>query len=471
MKVQLVKKYPYVAPSIEFEDVKGLTLPEQKELLKDLKKKCRLLAKSGLVMVCELVQAVEDFLFTHNKDPTNANLSAWDQMHAREEEKKKIAQEEVEKLDFMCEDISPSRLKDDSQHMSKGFDEFEREKIEREYSRQKKALIAAKQKRQRQLSQDFDGDASNESNSYDDESDFDDESYQDNDPNSSSSRYQNDFIQLEKLGRGGGGEVVKVRNRLDKRIYAVKKVILQSENGKMEKVGKLENAKLKREVMTISRMTHKNIVRYYQAWVEGGTKVHEDRSVETNRISKQNESKSVKDDDADDVEKSSNHSKDDSDSSQSRKGFWMSSFNDMNDSIDSSSWSDDSTIAAHNASQQDDFDFMQSPLMVGFGVENSNQKSNLVTGYQIIPPSSSKSNIFDESDSELLDSSNVKDNVGVGRSTLYIQMEYCSNTLRHLIDDGSLQKMDKDNVWKLVIQIVEALEYIHKVRQTTHRSL
>ena len=30
------------------------------------------------------------------------------------------------------------------------------------------------------------------------------------------------------------------------------------------------NRKLRREVTTISRMYHKNIVRYYQAWVETG---------------------------------------------------------------------------------------------------------------------------------------------------------------------------------------------------------
>ena len=35
-------------------------------------------------------------------------------------------------------------------------------------------------------------------------------------------------------------------------------------------MGAIQNRKLRREVTTISRMLHKNIVRYYQAWVEGG---------------------------------------------------------------------------------------------------------------------------------------------------------------------------------------------------------
>lgn len=45
---------------------------------------------------------------------------------------------------------------------------------------------------------------------------------------------------------------------------------MESEQGTFAKQGAIQNRKLRREVTTISRMTHKNIVRYYQAWVEGG---------------------------------------------------------------------------------------------------------------------------------------------------------------------------------------------------------
>ena len=51
---------------------------------------------------------------------------------------------------------------------------------------------------------------------------------------------------------------------------AIKKILLEPERGKLAKYGANQNKKLRREVTTISRMTHKNIVRYYQAWVEGG---------------------------------------------------------------------------------------------------------------------------------------------------------------------------------------------------------
>jgi translation initiation factor 2-alpha kinase 4 len=72
------------------------------------------------------------------------------------------------------------------------------------------------------------------------------------------SRYEADFEELEFLGKGGFGQVVKARNRIDGRLYAIKKVIL----------GKNIREKVIREVLTLSRLHHQNIVRYYTAWLE-----------------------------------------------------------------------------------------------------------------------------------------------------------------------------------------------------------
>lgn len=44
------------------------------------------------------------------------------------------------------------------------------------------------------------------------------------------SRYTADFEQLERLGQGGFGTVFKVRNKLDGRVYAVKRVLLSSKD-------------------------------------------------------------------------------------------------------------------------------------------------------------------------------------------------------------------------------------------------
>lgn len=76
------------------------------------------------------------------------------------------------------------------------------------------------------------------------------------------SRYYSDFEEVEFLGRGGFGQVVKVRNRIDNRYYAVKRIKLTPDNIEI-------NKRILREVTAISRLHHEYIVRYYQAWIEG----------------------------------------------------------------------------------------------------------------------------------------------------------------------------------------------------------
>ncbi|KAL1938729.1 hypothetical protein VTO73DRAFT_11332 [Trametes versicolor] len=72
------------------------------------------------------------------------------------------------------------------------------------------------------------------------------------------SRWKEDWEELELLGRGGYGEVVKARNRIDNRIYAVKRIKLRN----------VQNDKIFREVNALSRLNHRFIVRYYTTWVE-----------------------------------------------------------------------------------------------------------------------------------------------------------------------------------------------------------
>ncbi|KAI0354133.1 Serine/threonine-protein kinase [Trametes cingulata] len=72
------------------------------------------------------------------------------------------------------------------------------------------------------------------------------------------SRWKEDWEELEILGRGGYGEVVKARNKIDNRIYAVKRIKLRN----------VQNDKIFREVNALSRLNHRFIVRYYTTWVE-----------------------------------------------------------------------------------------------------------------------------------------------------------------------------------------------------------
>ncbi|KAJ0775558.1 putative protein kinase PEK-GCN2 family [Helianthus annuus] len=78
-----------------------------------------------------------------------------------------------------------------------------------------------------------------------------------------SSRYLNDFEELQPIGHGGFGHVVLCKNKLDGRQYAVKKIRLKDKSQPLDD-------RILREVATLSRLQHQHVVRYYQAWFETG---------------------------------------------------------------------------------------------------------------------------------------------------------------------------------------------------------
>jgi len=71
-------------------------------------------------------------------------------------------------------------------------------------------------------------------------------------------RYVNDFVEAGRLGKGGFGEVVRARNKLDGRLYAIKKITQTTSSA----------GGVLHEIMLLSRLNHPNIVRYYTAWDE-----------------------------------------------------------------------------------------------------------------------------------------------------------------------------------------------------------
>lgn len=73
------------------------------------------------------------------------------------------------------------------------------------------------------------------------------------------SRYASEWVELGRLGKGGYGEVVKARNKLDGGVYAVKKIRQNTASPLSEVLS---------EVMLLSRLNHPYVVRYYSAWPE-----------------------------------------------------------------------------------------------------------------------------------------------------------------------------------------------------------
>lgn len=82
-------------------------------------------------------------------------------------------------------------------------------------------------------------------------------------------RYTTEFQELKQVGKGGFGTVYHVRNFVDNQDYAVKKIPLHSrllKRWQTRGVEEFEN--LLKEIRTLARLEHGNIVRYYSAWIE-----------------------------------------------------------------------------------------------------------------------------------------------------------------------------------------------------------
>jgi hypothetical protein len=78
---------------------------------------------------------------------------------------------------------------------------------------------------------------------------------------SGQSRLTNEFEVLRWIGKGGFGDVIKVRNKLDAGLYAIKRIPLNPRSKQFKK-------KITREVKLLSRLNHENVVRYYNSWIE-----------------------------------------------------------------------------------------------------------------------------------------------------------------------------------------------------------
>lgn len=85
----------------------------------------------------------------------------------------------------------------------------------------------------------------------------------------SSSRYNKDFVEDGRLGKGGFGEVFRARNKVDGQPYAIKKVKARS---------KAALDPVLSEVTVLSRLNHPNVVRYFASWIEDQVPMDEDEN-------------------------------------------------------------------------------------------------------------------------------------------------------------------------------------------------
>ncbi|WFD33298.1 non-specific serine/threonine protein kinase [Malassezia cuniculi] len=216
-----------------------------------------------------------------------------------------------------------------------------------------------------------------------------------------------DFEEVEFLGKGAFGSVVKARNKLDGRFYAIKKVRLSN--------SAVEEERTMREIMTLSRLDHPHIVRYVTCWIEETHAPPPPESVtDTLTTSQQLDSSAV----------------------QFSRGI---SF-DLEDFLSKDSSMHDSFVQFGDDSDEESEESRSA----------SPQRSNDAES------SSEESVDFTDEPMSLLQSSNTNNNP-IPTRVLYIQMEYVENqTLGDAIEQG----ISIDECWRIFRQMLEALAHI-----------
>jgi serine/threonine protein kinase len=272
------------------------------------------------------------------------------------------------------------------------------------------------------------------------------------------SRYKSDFEEIQLLGSGGFGAVYKVRNRLDGNYYAVKIIFFGTSEARQSLKSVLQEVKL------LSKLNHPHIVRYYQAWIEDGD-FHEELK---NQFY------------VDDSSESGSQSYDyftDSRHDQSKGSDGVIALNAVKNSKDLTnnefeSYENFNKMFLKNCAKkdyklemnndyhwkQDDDDFV---IAVNDGPENGHDKSE--------ENSSPREEEYQSGLVISLHSKNKPKDQDKAK-VLFIQMEFCENqTLKEHLEMYSIENNDVI-IRKFLIQIVDALHYLHS-QGFIHRDL
>ncbi|KAF4636697.1 hypothetical protein G7Y89_g1387 [Cudoniella acicularis] len=236
------------------------------------------------------------------------------------------------------------------------------------------------------------------------------------------SRYREDFVEEGRLGKGGFGEVVKARKKLDGQIYAIKKITQKSSTSLTEVL---------KEVRLLSQLSHPSVVRYYNTWTEevlDSSETDDDLTTTDAAMTERSESE-VSPGMGPDIE------------------FGVSTGG---------------------------LDFMSSSgyPQVEFGYDDaSDAVYDSDESEELTSPNSQNLDVGVKHDNELV----LKRSRSSSRyqrpfkTILYISMEYCEKrTLRDLIKRGLNKEVDE--IWRVFRQILEGLAHIHGLN-VVHRDL
>ncbi|SCW02695.1 LAFE_0F12244g1_1 [Lachancea fermentati] len=279
----------------------------------------------------------------------------------------------------------------------------------------------------------------------------------------SRSRYATDFEEIAILGKGAFGQVVKARNALDSRYYAIKKI-----RHTEEKLSTILS-----EVMLLASLNHQYVVRYYAAWLEEDT-------LDDNAVTSTDEESETSDDEATKSLTGSSII-----NSRTAQSLNNNNWDFISNSFQESGYPDivfansSDEIVDENVSSSDE-------ESLGTNIESNTKKTTLETSEE--EESSYGFSNYDSLGAKTM-GRHQKNGINEGKhrrfieagksltvsntktkSTLFIQMEYCENrTLYDLIHTENLSSQ-KDEYWRLFREILEALSYIHS-QGIIHRDL
>ena len=262
------------------------------------------------------------------------------------------------------------------------------------------------------------------------------------------SRYLSDFHEIKVLGKGSFGVVTLCQNKIDGRLYALKRIMLSHQAQDLQKI--------LREVTALSRLHHQHVLRYFACWIEGIQKDSE-KNAESCVVTKPNESS----EDLNGLEDSFN---------DADNGFSLHSDSIFERDRDADFGSDkNQSVKLVNIEQsiptvdRDLNGLMGSSNCSVFGAEASfgGGTYGFVVGNSLIPDNlqrkrGNKNNIAKLS----TDRRSTLESSKMNPICLFIQTGFCEKSLQAVIQEEA-QNIDSNLTWKRFRQIAEGLSHIH----------
>jgi len=254
-------------------------------------------------------------------------------------------------------------------------------------------------------------------------------------------RFKKDFLLYDVLGQGGFGCVQKVKHKLDGSYYAVKKIEL--EVGVSEY---LKDLSVLKEVKTMLKLQHKNVVRYFNCWFESRSNLIELKNNSEKKKSERNINKLKR--------VTSNLS-------ETVDLISKQSINSSNLGIN---FEKDKTM---NEDNRDHSVIEEEPKEI-FSDSEEDKKKVYSIDYEKNSSGEEEKN-YSIDDSKLNNKRESK-NEGIFNVFFYIQMEYCGNETLHEFLQKRDKPLERKTIFLLFKQIALGVAHIHK-NGIIHRDL